>query len=96
MRIAAIELEPEEADPHLALGNFYLDRDRSYDAEQQFEQASELEAESVQALVGLGVAYAWQERCCEATTLLNQARDLDPDNFVADEVFNQCWDICRR
>jgi tetratricopeptide (TPR) repeat protein len=92
----AIELEPEEIDPYLALGNFLLDRERYHEAEEQFDRALALNEESIPALVGLGFTYAVQERCCEATNVLGQARDLDPDNFVADEVYNQCWEVCRR
>jgi tetratricopeptide (TPR) repeat protein len=93
--LQAVELKPEEVDPHVALGNFYLDRERLAEAEQQFEKALAIDEEAIQALIGAGVAYALQDRCGEALNVLNQAKELDPENFTANEVYNQCWQVYR-
>ena len=91
----ALELETEEAYVLVAYGDYLLDRNRHYDAQLQYQAALELDAESVQALVGLGYSYALQDNCGAAIGKLNEARDLDPDNFVAGELYQQCLRVYR-
>jgi hypothetical protein len=55
----------------------------------------EIDEESTDALVGLGYALALQDRCGAALQYFDQARDLDPDNFVADDLYNQCYSVWR-
>jgi Tfp pilus assembly protein PilF len=75
----ALQLRPEEAELHEALGEFYLDNHSDEDAQVELERAVALDSSRTKALYLLGRRYVQDRENEKAVTYLQRALRLQPN-----------------
>ena len=73
-----VQLLPNSAEAHCALGNWLCHLGRPVEAQQEFQSALRLDSESAQALDGLALALALQDRNQDAVAMLRRLLRLHP------------------
>lgn len=81
--LKALELNPELAEGHAALGDLYRKTGRFDEAINEYELALKVDNRQAVAWRGLGQALAELEREREAEDALSRAIELDPDDLVS-------------
>jgi Flp pilus assembly protein TadD len=79
----AAKLQPTDAEPHLAAGQFFERQNRFADAEREYQQAVELNPKSAEAMAGLVNLYSKAKRLPEAEKMLRRYLELNPQNATA-------------
>lgn len=74
-----IQLKPDDADPHLKLGNLYFSQEKHKEAEQEFAEAVRLDP-NAKNLYSLGQAYLFLERYDEAEAEFRKVQRLMPQD----------------
>jgi tetratricopeptide (TPR) repeat protein len=74
----AAEMAPADANPLLALGAFYFEKEDFQDAQEAFEGAQALVPDLAEAQNNLGVVYAQQGKHEEAISAFEEALELEP------------------
>lgn len=79
----AAELQPRDAEPHLAGGALLEKENRFADAEAEYRQALAIDQKSSDALIGLSNIYMRGQRYADAEEFLHKLVVLQPDNAAA-------------
>ena len=74
-----IQLNPDQADPHLKLGNLYFSQQKHKEAEQEFSEAVRLDP-NAKNIYSLGQAYLFLERYNDAETQFRKVQRLMPED----------------
>src|SRR5579862_8721001 len=74
------ELQPKDAEPHLAAGALLEKENRFADAEGEFKQALTIDPKSTDALVGLANIYMRGQRYADAEEFLRKLVAVQPNN----------------
>lgn len=91
---AALKLQPNYSDAHIARGSLLREAGRFADAHQDFDLALAANLESVGALVGRGLTYQAEGKNAPAETYFTEALRLDPDNVIA--LNGLAWNFAER
>ena len=92
--LAAVELEPEQAQPHMQLGVELGRLRKPALAEQEFRQALRLDPDSIEARVNLGIALYEQEKLDEALKQFEDVLQRNPKDATALR-YARYWEIKR-
>ena len=88
---AALELRPNEAELHEALGQLYLDNHSDGDAQSELERALALDPSRTHALYLLGRLYVQNRDNQKAVPYLQRALLLQPDSAEASELLGTAY-----
>ncbi|HKW61825.1 MAG TPA: tetratricopeptide repeat protein [Candidatus Acidoferrum sp.] len=88
---AALQLRPNEAELHEALGQLYLDNHSDAEAQTELEKAVELDASRTHALYLLGRLYVQNRDNEKAVPYLERALRLQPDLAEANEMLGTAY-----
>jgi tetratricopeptide (TPR) repeat protein len=88
---AALELRPNEAELHEALGQLYLDNHSDGDAQNELERALALDPSRTHALYLLGRLYVQNRDNEKAVPYLQRALLLQPDSAEASELLGTAY-----
>ena len=85
----AVDVEPDNAEAHSALGALYLRQENLPAAHNQFLEATRLAPASASAHYNLGAVLARQDNNRDASSEFRKALQLDPDFHQAREALNR-------
>src|SRR5690349_8003982 len=88
---AALQLRPNEAELHEALGQLYLDNHSDAEAQSELEKAVALDASRTHALYLLGRLYVQNRQNEKAVSYLQRALRLQPDLAEANEMLGTAY-----
>ena len=88
---AALQLRPNEAELHEALGQLYLDNHSDAEAQSELEKAVSLDGSRVHALYLLGRLYVQNRENEKALPYLERALQLQPDLAEANEMLGTAY-----
>ena len=88
---AALQLRPDDAELHEALGHLYLDNHSDAEAQSELEKAVSLDASRVHALYLLGRLYVQNRENEKAVPYLQRALRLQPDLAEANEMLGTAY-----
>lgn len=88
---AALQLRPNDAELHEALGQLYLDNHSDGEAQSELERAVELDASRTHALYLLGRLYVQNRDNEKAVPYLQRALRLQPDLAEANEMLGTAY-----
>lgn len=88
---AALQLRPNEAELHEALGQLYLDNHSDAEAQSELEKAVELDASRTHSLYLLGRLYVQNRENEKAVPYLQRALRLQPDLAEANEMLGTAY-----
>lgn len=74
-----MQLKPDQADPHIKLGNLYFSQEKHKEAEKEFEEAVRLDP-NAKNIYSLGQAYLFLERYSEAEAEFRKVQRLMPQD----------------
>ena len=87
----ALRLNPEEAELHEALGEFYLDNRSDQDAQRELERAAALDPSRTKTLYLLGRLYVLGDENEKAVPFLRRALQLQPNLNEANELLGTAY-----
>lgn len=88
---AALQLRPDDAELHEALGQLYLDNHSDAEAQSELEKAVSLDASRTHALYLLGRLYVQNRENEKAVPYLQRALRLQPDLAEANEMLGTAY-----